>query len=404
MAAGPAVAAGSVSRASGNAVQLTLTGSTQGTGTFTATNDGHGEHTTGTNQPALALLGGQRLIAAGTLFQDATARVTDHTGTSAGCAGLAGDGATLVAIGESRCIAPGQNLRLDLGNIDLAQLVANVTIVDNDQLDQALSGPQQQLADNLGPVLTQLNAALAQARGQLGDAGLFLDLDAIQGVCHASPGGATGSADLANVALYAQVPGQGKIYLADVPVNPAANTRVPVQLDQLLTAVIDGLETNFAQALQGKLTAIDPALDQVQQQLVDGAVAQIAPQLKPIADNLVNLTLNEQSRPAAGSIAVTALDLNVLPAANQQAGMTVFNLKVGNVTCGPDGVVEAAAPPADHQVRPPKHPKVPRSVPAGEVTAPRSAAASGPTAAGLAALLLASVGAGAAAYVRRVRG
>jgi hypothetical protein len=405
MAAGPAVAADAVSRASGNAVQLTLLGNTQGSGTFTATNDGHGEHTTGTNQPALALLGGQQLIDAGTLFQDATAQLTDHTGASAGCAGLAGDGATLVAIGDSRCLTPGQSLQLDLGKVDLAALVANVQIVDNQQLDDALSGAQGQAADQLSPVLTQLNAALDQARSRLGDAGLFLATDAVQGVCHASGGTASGSADLANADVYAVLPGQAEpVYLAKLPVAPAPNTRVPVQLDKLLTAVIDGLETNFAQALQGKLTAIDPALDQVQQQLVDVAVAQIAPQLKPVGDNLVNLTLNEQSRPAAGSIAVTALDLNVLPAANQQAGMTVFNLKVGNVACGPNGTLQAA-PPADHQVKPPRqHPKVPRSVPAGEATMPTSAGVSGLAAAGLGALLLASVGAGAATYVRRVRG
>ena len=407
MAAGPALAAGSISRASGNAVQLTLLGHTQGTGTFTATNDGRGEHTTGTNQPALALLGGQRLISAGTLFQDATAQVTDHTGASAGCAGLAGDGATLVAIGDSRCITPGQNLQLDLGKVDLATLVANVKIVDNPQLDDALSGPQGQAAQGLGPVLTQLNAALDRARNQLGDAGLFLDADAVQGVCHSSGGTASGSADLAGADLHALVPGQPEpVYLAKLPVHPAPNTRVPVQLDKLLTAVIDGLEVNFNTALQGDLAQLNMVLDQAQQQLVDKVVRdQLESNLKPIADNLVNLTLNEQSRPTAGSIAVTALDLNVLPAANQQAGMTVFNLKAGNVTCGPNGTLQAAAPPADHQAKPPKqHPAVPRSVPAGEATMPSSAGTSGLAAAGLGALLLASVGAGAATYVRRLRG
>jgi hypothetical protein len=381
-----------------------MLGNTQGTGTFTATNDGHGEHTTGTNQPALALLGGQQLISAGTLFQDATAYVSERAGTSAGCAGLAGDGATLAAIGVSRCLTPGQNLQLDLGKVDLAKLVANVKIVDNDQLNQALSSPQQQLTDNLGPVLTQLNAALDQAGSQLGDAGLFLDLDAIQGVCHAGPGGASGSADLANLALYAQVPGQGKVYLADVPVDPAPNTRVPVQLDKLLTAVIDGLETNFDKALRGNLAQLNAALGQAQQQLVDNVVRdQLESHLKPIGDNVVNLTLNEQSRPSSSSIRVTALDLNVLPVANEQAGMTVFNLRVGNVACGPNGTQQASAP-VDHTVKPKKHPKVPRSVPAGEATMPTSAGASGLAAGGLGALLLVSAGAGAVSYHRRLRG
>lgn len=401
MAAGPAMAAGTVSRASGNAVQLTLLGNTQGTGTFSATNDGHREHTSGSNQPALTLLRGQDLVSAGTLFQDATAQVAGHTGTSAGCAGLAGDGATLVAIGDSRCITPGQNLQLDLGKVELAKLVANVNIVDNEQLDDALAGPQQQLADKLSPVLTQLNAALDEAGSQLGDAGLFLAADAVQGVCHTSGGTASGSADLAHVDLYAVLPGQPEpVYLAKLPVDPAPNTRVPVQLDSLLDAVVDALKTNFAAIAQGNLSALDQALDPVQQQLVDGAAAQIAPQLKPIGDNLVNLTLNEQSRPAAGSIAVTALDLNVLPAANEQAGMTVFNLKVGNVTCGPNGAITEA--PTVPRTKPQAHPRVPRSIPAGEADVPGGA--SRLATAGLGVLLLASAGAGIVTYRRRVRG
>jgi hypothetical protein len=83
--------------------------------------------------------------------------------------------------------------------------------------------------------------------------------------------------------------------------------------------------------------------------------------------------------------------------------MTVFKLEVGNVTCGPNGTVQAAAP-AGHEVKPPKHPTVPRSVPAGEATMPTYAGVSGLAAAALGALLLASVGTGAATYVRRVRG
>ena len=407
LAAGPAMAASAVSQASGNAVRLTLLGNTEGTGTFGATNDGTGEHTTGSNQPALRVLAGQDLISAGTLFQDATAQVSGRTGASAGCAGLAGDGATLVAIGDSRCITPGQNLRLDLGKIDLAKLVANVKIVDNQQLDDALAGPQQQLADGLSPVLTQLNAALDQARTQLGDAGLFLATDAVQGVCHATGGAASGSADLANADLYAVLPGQPEpVYLAKLPVEPAPNTRVPVQLDSLLDAVVDALKADFATAAQGKLAALNQALDPVQQQLVDGAAAQIAPQLAPIGDNLLDLTLNEQSRPTTGLIAVTALDLDVLPAADAQAGMTVFNLKVGNVVCGPNGKVAAQAPPEAHP-KPEHHAKVavPRSIPAGEATAPTADGGSSLAAAGaLGALLVASGVAGTTAYRRRLHG
>lgn len=404
-ATAPAVAAETVSQASGNAVQLTLAGHTQGTGTFTATNDGHGEHTSGSNQPALRLLGGQHLVSAGTLFQDATARTTGRTGTSAACAGLAGDGATLAAIGDSRCLTPGQNLHLDLGQVDLASLVANVQIVDNPQLDDALAPVQAQLVGGLAPVLTQLNAALDQARDQLGDAGLFLDADALQAVCHATATAASGSADLADAAAYAVLPGQPEpVYLAKLPVRPAPNTHVPVQLDSLLDAVVDALKTNFATIAQGKLSALNQALDPVQQQVVDGAVAQIAPQLKPIDDNLVDLTLNKQSRPAAGQIAVTALDLHVLPAADQQAGMTVLDLQVGNVGCGPNRL----APVVQHEAgpkagpKPEAHPRVPRSIPAGEATGPGGA--SPLAAAGLGALLLASAGAGVLTYRRRLHG
>jgi hypothetical protein len=407
LAAGPALAAGTAARATANAAELTVAGNSQGTGIFTASDAGRGQQTAGSNQPALTVLGGQDVVTAGTLFQDATAGMRHHRAHAAGCAGLAGDGATLVRIGDSRCITPTQNLRLDLGKVDLAKLVANTKIVDNQQLDAALAPVKDQLTGGLKPVLDQLNAALDQARSRLGDAGLFLDLDAIQGVCHASPGRATGSADLADVALYAQVPGHGRVYLAELPVAPPPNTQVPVQLHVLLDAVTAGLKKNFATILQGQLAPVNGGLDKVQQQAIDNAVAQLDQQLQPVADNVVNLTLNEQSRPTPSSIRVTALDLNVLPAANAQAGMTVLNLRVGTVTCGASGELvsaPAAAPRPKHQAR---H-AVPRAVPAGLATMPTAARddhSAGPLLAGsLGVLLLACGVAGTTAWHRRLGG
>jgi len=102
---------------------------------------------------------------------------------------------------------------------------------------------------------------------------------------------------------------------------------------------------------------------------------------------------------------VTALDLQVLPAAQQFAGFPLAAIAIGNVTCGPSGRVTppTTAPPSDTAT-----PAVPTFVPAGEAG---SAAArtddnglNGAIAMGaLGALAVVSGGVGVAAYRRATR-
>ena len=95
MAALPAYA--DTSQSSASAVTLQLVGQTAVTsGTVTASNNGTTETITGTNSPALSVLGTQNIIRAGVLAQQARAF---SDGSSAACAGLVGVGGT-IQVGE----------------------------------------------------------------------------------------------------------------------------------------------------------------------------------------------------------------------------------------------------------------------------------------------------------------
>ncbi|HET8560027.1 MAG TPA: hypothetical protein VFL69_05875 [Marmoricola sp.] len=396
LGAGPALAAGTVSRASANAIDLDLLGSSQSSGTFTATDDGSGQVTSGRQQPAIGVLTGQRFLEAGTLGQDASARVVGRRGHSAACAGLAGDGATLVGVGSGQCLAGGNNLQLTAGAIDLG----HVQLVQSDLLQgvpQQLQGPISQQLD-----LSALSDAVDQVLARAGS-GLTLDADALQAVCHAAPGSATGRADIADASVNADLSGT-PVSLVHLPVNPPPNTDVVVDLHKVLDAVLQGVRTDLTTTVDGQLAPLADVTDQVKQQVVDNGVAQVDQQLQPLSDNVLRIILNEQSRPAPGAIEVTALDLTVLPAAQPQLHRTVAHARIGTVTCGPEGRVAAPAQPA---VKPPRHAKVPRAVPAGEATLPPGTGPDHAALAGagaLAGLLAVSGVAGTAAYRRHLRG
>ncbi|HEY6931774.1 MAG TPA: hypothetical protein VI452_00125 [Marmoricola sp.] len=403
LAAGPALAAGSVAQASANAIDLTLLGNEQSTGSFTATNDGTHESTSGRREPTIGVLTGQQVLQAGTLGQDASALVHHRRGVSAACAGLAGDGATLVGVGSGLCLRGGENLSLLAGQVDLS----NVQLVKSELLqgvDQQTQAALQPVLDQVFPALSDaLNQALAQAKS-----GVTLDADAVQAVCRASRGSASGHADIANAGVNADLGGT-PVRLVDLPVNPPPNTDVLVDLHKVLDAVLDGVRTDLTTTLDGQAAPLKQALDPIQQQLVDNAVAQVDKQLQPLSDNVLKIVLNEQSHPTTDSVKVTALDLQVLPVA-EQFDQTVAHVRIGNVTCGPNGEA-AAPPPAAPQAHPRHHAKVsvPRVIPAGEATAPETVPAAGAhtplvAAGSLGALLVASGVAGAAAYRRRLGG
>src|SRR4051812_12726272 len=128
LAASPAAAATEVAKGAASAVTVTLAGNAQGSGTYTATNDGTTQTTSGTNTPALTVLGGFPGAGAGTLNQDAG---TTTTSQASACAGLAGNGATLVAVGRSSCLQPKDTLSLSSGTVDLTKLDPSSDVIDS---------------------------------------------------------------------------------------------------------------------------------------------------------------------------------------------------------------------------------------------------------------------------------
>ena len=395
LAVAPATAATTVARASGTALTLSVGGSPAGSGTYAVTNDGTHQSSTGTNRPMVSALTGQSVVSAGVLAQDATTGVRDRAGFSAACAGLAGQGASTVAVGDGDCLTPGRTMSLAAGTLDLSHL----RVVDS----TVLQGLDQQLQTALQPVLDQvvpaLQGGLQSGLRQLGDPGLFLDLGAVQSRCTGGPAGAEGTASLADVGAHVEVAGR-RVDLVSFPAHPAPDTKVVTDLGAVAAVVEDALRGQLATALDGSLGPLSTAVDRAA--VLDTVLANIGAQLGPLDQSLLSGTLNAQARPAAGAIDVTALDLHVLPA-GAQAGLEPLSVQVGRSSCGPGGVrpavVERAAP-ASPKARARPH-VVPTRVTAGLADGDRHDGRSDLLAA-LGALLLVATGAGYADYRRRL--
>jgi hypothetical protein len=295
---------------------------------------------------------------------------------------VAGDGATLVQVGDgSRCLTGGQTITLDAAHADFSKvqlLPASIT--------QGYDGPiAAAISSAVSPVVDQALAAL-------GNPGLGIDLGAVQASCTAGAGSADGTTSIAHGSAYLEAPAPvGHVTLVDLPVDPAPNTHVVTNLSAVVEAVQRGVDTQIANALggaNGPLSAltlpvgqtIDTVVDAVQSNVTDA----LGTQLAPLEQNVLDIVLNAQSRPAADAIEVTALDASVLPAARQFVDADLVSLTIGHVTCGPNGraAVPAAATPA---VATPTTPDADTAVP----TAVESGAASfedGPSSLALAAL------------------
>jgi len=366
LAAGPAFAADPVARASATALELGIAGQGTDTGTFSATDDGTGPTTSGNDAPALPALAGQRMTNLGTLAQGATASATDGKGTSAACAGVAGEGATLAQVGDgTSCLSGGRTMSLDAAHADFSHL--QVLPAEYTQ------GLDTTTAAAVAPVVSQ---ALQPLLAALGSSAIGLDLGAVQATCSASTSDARGSARLAGAQAYVDGPPPiGRIVLADLPVDPAPNTHVVTDLSKVAEAIQAGVDTDLANALggaNGRLaavlgplgTAVDTVLAQVRTNVTDA----LGPQLAPLQDNVLDIVLNKQSRPSADGIEVTALDAGVLPAARPFVGADLAHLTIGHVTCGPNGTVApraVAVPAADTPSTPEPDTAVPTAVTSG---------------------------------------
>ncbi|MGH3351886.1 MAG: hypothetical protein ACRDPS_14555 [Nocardioides sp.] len=405
LSAAPATAA-TVSQASATALSLELAGTgARDTGTYAVTNDGSTESSEGVNEPLITALGGQDAIQAGTLAQDA---VANGDASSAACAGLAGDGATLVAVGSGNCLSGGENLSLDAASLDFSDL----EVIQSDLfqgMDQQLIGALSDAGIDQSALTGPLSAGLRDALTALGNPGLHLDLGAVQSSCTADKDSAAGDSTLANTSAYVTIPTVGDVKLVQLPVDPDVNQKVVTDLSGVVEAVQKAINAQFDEALadvSGKLTdgALDAALrplglgaNQVLDQLQANALAPISQQLAPLEDNVLDITLNQQTT-APGEITVTALNAKVLPAAEQFVGASLADISIGTSHCGPNSPVAKANPHVPQAKAPPAD--VPTVVTAGMETYDDGSAG---RIALVALLLLAAAGAGAAAYVRALR-
>lgn len=346
-----------ISHAEATAVRGAVAGQPADSGTVKAVDEGGGVQVTGTTNPSAAVLGNQRLLNVGVLAQEATAGVSDGTGTSAACAGVAGNGGSVAQVGASRCLTPGQPVGLSIANLDLTGAV----VADPASSLAPLNGLQPVVDQLVGPV-TQ---AVSQGLAPLGDTGLAGTVGAIEARCAATGGGVDGSSHITDGRLTLSL-GGAQVDVLDLPVHPAPNTELFVNLDQVATTVLDGVRTQLTQTLDGQAAPLAAAIDPVQQQVVDGVLAQVGPQLEPLSDNVLKVVLNKQVR-TADSIDVTALSLEVLPAAAQLADAPLATVDVGHVACGPNGrVVEVAkAAPAAPATTSKERPRVPTVIASG---------------------------------------
>lgn len=396
----PAMAAEPAAEASATAAILTIAGSPVDSGQFTVVNDGKEQTATGTNSPEVAdVLSNQSNVSVGVLYQDATTAVADGRGTSRACSGVAGTGAVVAEVGDGSCLTGGDAVTLLPGTVNLgdAQLIQS----------NILNPLTQPLNDALGPLVSQLTTPLSdvvnQVLGGLGNLGIVIEsAGAIQSTCQATSTSASADSNIADLRGYVTVAGQ-EIEILDLPVGDIApNTEVVTNLDDVVDAVLVGVDQQLTNGLNGALQPLTALLPYVGQ-INDLVIAQLSSQLAPVRDNILSLTLNKQSQPSANSIEVTALDLQVLPAASQFIGTSFASLELGKAFCkGGVADVDTPTPPTTTpNPTPPSDPTpaVPVSVPAG--SAGETEVPWGPVALGGMAVL--AGGAGVAQLVRSRR-
>lgn len=387
LSAGPGAAAEPVAQASAQALQITIAGEDPAiSGEFKVVHDGNKATSTGTRNPAIDTFSGQSFLQAGTLAQDAVAIVRDGRGLSAACAGLAGDGATLVSAGDGQCLSAGKNLNLSAATFE----ISDVEIVPG-----VGPGTPQQVED-----------AVNKALKELGDPRLVLDVGAIQSFCTADPDTATGDSELVDVAAFVEFNGE-RLTLVEFPVNPAPNTMIVTDASDVVQDINAAIRKQLKTGLNGALGDLAPGTGQVLTEISNQVIAQIAPELAPLEENVLSGTLNKQEFSNGGrAITVTALDLQVLPAAAEELDSSLLSAQVGRSSCGPNRVVTAVTQtptptpttptPTPTPDPPGPDPRVPTSVPAGTDGGSTSGTAAGI----VGALALMSLAAAVAGYRR----
>ena len=340
MAAAPAMAAASIAQADANAITVSIAGSPADSGTVTATHDGTKETVEGeTSAAAVDVLGNQGLANIGVLAQEATASVENRNGISFACAGVAGEGGAVVQVGDSWCLEPADApLDVTFANLDLT----GVELIDPESALGPLAEANE-LEALLGPVTAAISEGLSEGLAPLGEVRIHGSADVIDAYCTAEPGSAEGNARVLDGQLFLTVGGE-TVALAQLPVGTEPNTKALTDLDDVMTAVLDALRTDLEESLNGALAPLTALPDGLQEQIVDTVIAELAPQLAPLEENILDITINEQTI-TGDSVEVTALSADVLPAAAEYAGGPLVNVDLANVSCGPNA--RAAATDTD---------------------------------------------------------
>lgn len=344
LAIAPAFAAVTgTSQATAQSLTLSIAGNSVVAQQTEATNDGTTETVTDNSTvPTLAdLLPANSLLGVGVAPQAAVAK---PDGTSYACAGIAGTGGGIVTVGNSACNLNGEPLTIDLAHLDLG----NVILGSDSALGSALA-PLSVVLQPLGIALNQVVTALSDglAGTPLGEISIGGSLSAIQASCQADPDAATGDTRLVDSSggsnatpISITLPGVAEpIVLLNLPANPPKDTNVLVNLDTVTQTLIDALKVELNTAVQGALQplGLGVLLQTVQDQVVTVLVDNLQPLLTALNDNLLSIVLNHQVSSEGGKkIEVTALSLDVLPAAAQFTGSSLISGEIGKVTCGPN--------------------------------------------------------------------
>jgi hypothetical protein len=345
LATAPAFAADTVAQASAQSLALTIAGHPAVTQTVTASNDGTGQTKGGASTiPTIAgVLPGNNALGVGVAPQDAGANAD---GTSYACAGIAGTGGGIVHTGSSSCDIDGSPITLDLGTLDLGSLTLDPASALGDALKPLTGTVLDSVIQTLqNSLVAPLTSSLASS--PLGTVKLGGTVSVIEASCTATPDAASGTAHVVDTQggttptpITATIGGR-TFTVAQLPVDPAPNTHVVTQFDDVAQSVEDAVTVEITNAVDGAAAGLDsvlqPVFAQVQSQVIANLVAQLQPALQPLQQQVLDITLNKQSSSDAGRrIDVTALDLQVLPGAAAFTGSSLVSGQLGHVTCGPN--------------------------------------------------------------------
>lgn len=341
--AAPALAATTVSQATAQSLKLSIAGTPAVTQIVTATNDGTKQtKNNASTLPSIAgVLPGNNALGVGVAPQDAGANAN---GTSFACAGIAGTGGGIIHTGNTACAINGAPLTLGLGNLSLGALTLDPTSAIGAALSSLNLGVLSPVVNGaVGGIATSVTKAL---KGTPLDISLGGTISAIEATCQATPAAATGTTHLVDTQggskptpITATIAGK-TLVLAQLPANPPVNTHVLVNLDTVTQTLISAIKVELNKAVGGQLAGLGLGnlLQKVQDAIVTQLVSALQPLLKPLQANVLDITLNKQLSSDAGKkIDVTALDLQVLPAAAQfTGGHSLIGGQLGRVTCGPN--------------------------------------------------------------------